>query len=431
MSSALLTLKASLTRLLRQSPEHSSDALVIAYSGGVDSTVLLHCVKQIAQDLDLPPLFAFHVNHGLNKNAMLWQSHCATFCQTLNVPFASATVEVKPRPRQSLEAEARDQRYAALMAFCQEKNAALLLGQHEDDQLETLLLQLKRGAGPKGLSGMAESHWRDNVLLLRPMLNISQSEIHKYATDNNLNWVEDDSNKDTRFDRNFLRQQILPVLQQRWPQFATTASRSARLCQEQSFLLQEVITERLATLRTTTGALDVTRLNQFSYHWQKQLLRTWLEESGLKLPSSAVLDQIVNMLTANQDRQPLVQLDQYQIRRFQGNLKIVTPLLPAPETEVIVNENTPLSLSWWPVTFELTGSGGCTLIAGLPSIIIRPEGSDVSKPLKTWLKSWHVPPWERKNVPILFKESQPVAVILKDTVKMLYSSPKGIVVKLY
>ena len=187
----------------------------------------------------------------------------------------------------------------------------LLTAHHQDDQAETVLLQLKRGAGPKGLSGMAKLHSQQGVLMARPLLEVGREDIVAYAKAQSLSWIEDESNLDSRFDRNFLRQQILPAITQRWPAFAQTVSRSAALCAEQQALLDEVCDEKLTALCSAPGCISVTGLNAMSESWQNALLRRWLAHNQVMMPGAKQLMQVRQMLTAKADAQPLVKAQRH------------------------------------------------------------------------------------------------------------------------
>ena len=214
----------------------------------MDSQVLLALAHQVSQSYPQLKINAIHVNHGLSVFAHDWQQHCEQQCAQRNIPLKIANVEVIPSARQSLEAAARAARYQAFQTLLS-SNATLLLGHHLDDQSETFLLQLKRGAGAKGLSAMAAfsgaKENRHGIDMLRPLLDHTRSAIQDYALAQQLTWVDDESNHDTRFDRNFLRHQVLPLLNQRWPGFTQSVSRSARLLNEQQTLIEQTAEEYL------------------------------------------------------------------------------------------------------------------------------------------------------------------------------------------
>jgi tRNA(Ile)-lysidine synthase len=185
---------------------------VVAYSGGMDSHVLLHLCYKLKI-----PVRAIHINHGLQKEADAWSKHCNKICEELNVPFFNIHVDAAATQGESPENAARNARYEALMSELK-VNECLLTAHHKDDQSETLLLQLFRGAGPAGLAAMPVVRKTGKGIHLRPLLECSRSELMQYAKENKLNWIEDPSNQNTDFDRNFVRQKIIPLIKGRWQQ---------------------------------------------------------------------------------------------------------------------------------------------------------------------------------------------------------------------
>lgn len=216
--------------------------LVVALSGGVDSVVLLHLLAIFKKKNRCYQIIAHNVHHGLSENADQWQQFCARFCVTLSVPFIASKVTLQKKTRTSLEALAREARYQCFQESMQ-KNDIILTGHHQNDQLETLLLALKRGSGSTGLQGIRVQQNFSNGFLLRPLLIFSREQLVDYAEANELQWIEDESNQNTEFDRNFIRHKISPLLLERWPAIANSASRTAQLCQEQQRLLDEVAAE--------------------------------------------------------------------------------------------------------------------------------------------------------------------------------------------
>ncbi len=178
---------------------------------------------------------ALYVDHGLQAAATAWGEHCAHVCRALNVPFRVLRIDARPAPGESPEAAARRARYAALAAELS-PDSALLTAHHRDDQAETLLLQLLRGAGPHGLAAMPAVSRLGQGWLLRPLLNVDRAELLAYARAHDLQWIEDASNQDTGFDRNYLRHRVLPLLRERWPAMNRTLARSARRCAETASL---------------------------------------------------------------------------------------------------------------------------------------------------------------------------------------------------
>ncbi len=213
--------------------------LWVAYSGGRDSHVLLSLLAAIRARLEPVELHIVHVNHDLSPNAAKWAQHCAMVCQALKLPYQALNVDATPMVGESQEAAARNARYQALEQLLVAGDA-LCTAHHQEDQAETLLLQLMRGAGPKGLAAMPESAPLGEALLLRPLLGVSRDTLCSYAQTQGLEWIDDESNFDTRFDRNYLRREVMPRLKKRWPAAAQTVSRSAAHCAKASHTLQSV-----------------------------------------------------------------------------------------------------------------------------------------------------------------------------------------------
>lgn len=273
-------------------PLHSP--LVVAFSGGVDSSVLLQ-LALLYRDQYHCELHAVHIHHGLSDNADGWSKHCDLQCRINDVVYHQQRVVVDTSSRKSIEAEARKARYHALLSACEQIGGVLLLGQHAEDQLETVLLQLKRGAGPQGLAGMAESQWRGDTLVLRPMLNLKKTDIVSFAHSEALSWVEDESNFETSFDRNFLRNDIIPDLVARWPELAKTVSRSALLCAEQSHLINDTANQFLNDCKLSPVRLSGDILTTLSISWQKAVIRLWFTQQGQLAPSKAQLDELLSL----------------------------------------------------------------------------------------------------------------------------------------
>lgn len=252
----------------------------IALSGGLDSTVLLHQLATLARTETLPPLHAIHVHHGLQAAADAWPQHCQQLCDSLGVPLTVVHVQVTPGA--SLEAAAREARYRAFEQAVG-PGEVLLTGQHRDDQAETLLFRLLRGTGVRGLAGMAAERALGQGWLLRPLLDVSRAQLEQYANSHRLAWVEDPSNTDTRFSRNYLRNDVLPVIARRWPQFAQTFARTASHLAEAQGLLAELAAQDLRVASTpspfpwlTLPSLDLGALQALSDARQRNALQHWL-----------------------------------------------------------------------------------------------------------------------------------------------------------
>ncbi len=317
--------KQAFTSLLLQ---YSPSRIAVALSGGLDSMVLLHLAQEAAQAAGLP-LFAFHVHHGLSPNADAWRAHCEAAAAALGVAFDSRDVLVE-KGRSGVEAAARKQRYAALGEMCRAHGVSLLLSAHHlDDQAETVLLQLFRGSGPAGLSGMDAANRAPGLLgdggtvIARPLLAVARTELEAYVATQGIAWVEDESNSDPRYTRNALRHQVMPVLAQAFPGFQRRIARSSAHAAASQRLLVELAEQDLAACRDG-DAIALPRLRQFSRDRIDNLLRHWFAQRGLGMPSTAWLEQMVDqLLSAREDAQPLVSHPEVDARRHRDRLYLV------------------------------------------------------------------------------------------------------------
>jgi tRNA(Ile)-lysidine synthase len=408
------------------------ETFVVAFSGGVDSMVLLTVLARLWEQGIGLPLQVVHVNHGLSDNALQWQEFCQQVCDQYQLPFHLVQLSLQRQPRKSLEELARDGRYQELFDFAHKVKGAVLTGQHQDDQLETVLLQLKRGAGVRGLAGMPKVKISARGMIARPLLTVSQQDIKAYAASRGLTWVEDESNQDETFDRNFLRQTILPSLTARWPSLGGTVSRSAQLCAESQRLIDDACDERLSVYRDNKGSLAIDQLKKEPVYWQRGIVRRWLDVQGVRAPSASQLEQILNMGDALMDRQPEVKLKSVILRRFKDRLYLCDEPVAFPLCQTLSFERAAeLPFSQQKITLTraekadaiaIQGDGAnahWTLVTGMPALRIRPQGKGHSKKFKDWLKLWEVPPWLRGSIPLLCCHGEPVAVLLSEHTVLL------------
>lgn len=299
--------------------------LVLAYSGGVDSEVLAYCLSKYAKQHGELQYQLVYVHHGLSQHADAWAQHCITRGQHYGLPTIIEHVQVKLGPRMSIEAEARRMRYQAIEQHVGSDDL-LLTAHHEDDQLETILLALKRGQGPKGLAAMGQIQPLMQGIQVRPLLDVSREHIEAYASANGLVHIEDESNQDDKYDRNFLRLDIIPRLKARWSSIATTASRSAFLCAEQQTVIDTEVSLRLPTWLTQAKFTQQTVFNLNGFDsltpsWQALLLRGFIESQGFTLPSFVQLNQIIHqLLNAKDDAKVLIRVGDCALRRFANQL---------------------------------------------------------------------------------------------------------------
>lgn len=386
---------------------HPGQHLTLGLSGGLDSVVLLELLAQLRQPLQFR-LSAIHVNHQLSRHAAEWAVFCFTLCETYAVPLDIAVVQVPFQPGDSLEAAARSVRHEAL-----NRSAAdfIVLAHHLDDQAETLLLQLLRGCGVEGASAMAELNGR----LLRPLLKTSRAQLVEYARHRGLNWVEDESNLDTRFDRNFLRHRVLPVLAERFPAYRETFLRASRNFSESSQLLEELARHDAVTA-IHEKKLSVQLLTHLSLPRAKNLLRHFLGLHGITAPSAIRLEDMLHQLvSAKQDAQIRIPLESFELRRFLGQAWVIsTPSQPDPGLNYVWQGEDELklhelggTLKFWPVHGQ--GISRARLEQAPVTLRLRQGGErlqpDCKRPrrsLKNLFQETGIPPWTRRTTPLLY-----------------------------
>ncbi|MGI8895531.1 MAG: tRNA lysidine(34) synthetase TilS [Casimicrobiaceae bacterium] len=393
--------------------------LAVALSGGRDSVVLLDALAQVATTRSLV-LFAIHVHHGLSINANAWAQFCANLCRARNIPLSVCKVDV-PRARGfSLEAEARRARYAALADAALEPAVShIALAHHQDDQAETLLLQLLRGAGPHGLAAMPQTR-RDprGLLWLRPLLGVARSEIDGYAAACKLAFVDDESNLDRRHVRNALRTTALPALKAIAPQVVPILARAAAHQGEAALLLDELAAFDAST--AFDGAtLDRASLGGLAPHRARNLLRWFLRQHGLPAPSSARLAAMLAQLThARPDARVRLAHGGTEIGVYHSRIVVHAP--PPPAYSVPWAGQALLALPHGMLAFERTlGQGVSAERFGAAQVTVRGRGGGERlqlapgrprRALKAILHEAGVPEWQRRGLPLLFCGDELAAV---------------------
>ena len=407
-------------------PPLSAAACVwVGYSGGCDSHVLLHLLAQLRQAQPFE-LKAVYVNHGLSPKAAEWGEHSRAICDDLDVSFVSLEVDATPKEGESPEAAARHTRYAAITELLHPGDY-FCTAHHQDDQAETLLLQLLRGAGPKGLAGMPASSSLGKATQLRPLLGFSQTQLRDYANQHTLNWIEDESNTDTGFNRNYLRHEVMPILRTRWPSADTTIARSAANCAEAAQLLEVLAEQDYQSVKSESSTeLSGGKLLELDFARQKNLLRYWIHQAGLPLPSEIKLQHVISdVLHAAQDKMPCVKWPGAEVRRFDGRLYVMPPLPEFDTTQVIPWDNLeqPLLLPdgrelVLKPTNQQSALSTKQLRQGRVSVRFRqggeqlhPVGSQRHKSLKQIFQEYRVPPWKRGRTPLLYVGDTLAAVV--------------------
>lgn len=400
----------------------------VAFSGGVDSHVLLYLLSQLSNQQPSLQITAVHVNHGLQSQSNDWAEHCQQTCDDLNIPILVKKVSVDLDNGQSPEAAARDARYAVFRELVEE-GCGLLMAHHEDDQAETVLLQLFRGAGVAGLSAMPGAMEFEKGWLLRPLLDVSRVQIEAFACQHGLKWVEDPSNTETSFDRNFLRHEIIPKLTSRWPALNTSLSRAASHQAEAASLLKQLAVQDYAGCHgRIVKTLSVSALLVLDLARQKNLLRYWIKTiCGLRLPDSRHMQRILTeVLTATANANPLVQWGNVQVRRYRDDLYAIS-------ASEIGNMQELAEIKNWQVDKPLLLADGTKLRAervkgkGLKLSLLEsgkllvgyrqggeqcvPVGRGHHHSVKKLMQEWGIPPWQRDHIPFIFVDDELAQVV--------------------
>jgi len=401
----------------------NAKVLWVAYSGGCDSHVLLHSLVALRSEIKAE-IKAIHINHGLSPFAPEWEEHCRDTCEQLAVPYIAISVNAKKK-NSSPEEAARHARYAEWKKLLN-KNEVILLAHHQDDQAETVLIQLLRGAGVKGLAAMPSQQYFSKGLLCRPLLTFLREEIHSYAVEHKLNWIDDPSNFDTDFDRNFLRHDVVPLLETHWPSLKKVLSRTASHQADADQLLTELAFQDWHHVREN-NQINISALVKLSEKRQRNILRYWLADiCELILPDTVHLQRILNeVLTAAVDAKPEVIWRGGEVRRYQGLLYAQEKLIEPQNDLMLVwpNIEMPLELNKNGLTLSAISSVGkglsqkklkntkISLQFRQGGETCRPVGRGQTHQLKKLFQEWKIPPWQRVSVPLLYVDGQLAQVV--------------------
>ena len=418
-----MTAESVITRPLHASLStlENNKTIWIAFSGGLDSTVLLHAAKNVVASTG-HPLIAIHVDHGLHADSANWCQHCAQFCDELNIRFENIVVDTKAYMHLGVEGAARAARYKAFESHFHAHDV-LLTAHHADDQLETVLLQLFRGSGSPGLAGCAAQRSLGEAVLLRPLLNVTREEIAAYAKQFNLRWLQDPANESMQFDRNYLRHELMPSLHARWPGLHATVSRAAQWQSENADLLDDLAKADWANCQIEMGStLPCDCLARLSNARQRNLLRWWIRQNGFQVPKAQVMQRIIeDVVNSDRDREPCVSWQAYEIRKYRNVLYLQKTMPPHDaDRKLTWNLNEPLELP--ELNLTLTSTALKEFGLDLKDIsylqvrfrvggeVMRPRGRGCQKELKTLFQEAGVLPWMRNRIPLLFKDDQLICV---------------------
>ncbi len=401
----LLQLNHFLSRHLRPTLR-----VLLALSGGLDSSVLLHLLAAVKQTIPFE-LHAMHVHHGLSQNADAWADFCTQQCKLLNVPIEIARVQVDINSKLGIEAAARRLRYSALFDFKHNEIAPdfIVTAHHQDDQAETLLLQLFRGAGVKGLASMASID--ESRRLMRPLLDVSRQTLLAHAVQHNITWCDDESNDNTQYERNFIRHDVMPVLSTRYPSVKSVLARTASHLAEASNLL-DTLAKIDAEYLLQNNSLCLQGLMALDLPRAKNLLRWWFSQHQLAMPPSEHLNEIIQQLfNAKPDAKINIQLQHLILKRYQERAYLCVER-DVEAFDMTWNGEPYLNLpNGGQLHFKQVVGSGLALKHGMTKLrITNRHGGERFKPdvlrptrtLKHLLQEANIPPWQREHLPLIY-----------------------------
>ncbi|WDI78542.1 tRNA lysidine(34) synthetase TilS [Candidatus Purcelliella pentastirinorum] len=384
---------------------------LVAYSGGLDSTVLLHKLFLLRESGSVRFIRAVHVNHGININAYDWEYHCVQQCKNWNIPLVLLNIFLNGKD--NLEAELRYKRYN-IMCKVLIKNEILLTAHHLDDQCESVLLALKRGSGLSGLSAIRDKMYFNNYhLVLRPFLAITRKELKFWAEFYNLTWVEDFSNNDIRYDRNFLRHKVIPIILKRWPFFSRSCFISAKHCKNEKYLLNYFIDIELKKYLFHDGSLNISSFFHMDFKLCHAILKRWIEYHNIKFFSRSFLNKLYDeVIMSSLDANPRLKIFQYEVRRYRNSIYLIK-IHPSLENLILL-WNRPWNIYYLPY------SSGILLVDSKGFSLRKPNhnervnirfkvfgeyyifGRKHKRKIKKLWQEFNIPPWMRNRIPLIF-----------------------------
>lgn len=388
----------------------SFEKLFLGFSGGLDSTVLLHIIAA-APHLK-SKLQVVHVHHGLSPNATGWQQHCLKICELLNVPCHSFPIQLSDK--RNLEESARSARYAVFANLLGEQDA-LVLGHHGNDQAETLLLQLLRGAGVDGLAAMPPIKVFAKGSLLRPLLTHSRQTLEEYAAQFKLTWVEDESNFNCNYSRNFIRHKVMPLLTEKWPGVVSTLGRSAEHFQEARDNLQSLA--KFSGVEVEHNTLEISSLLNLNDAQLKNILRMWLKHNQVRMPPTVYFSRLIHeVILAREDAMPLLSWDNCEVRRYQNQLHLLIKANTTSGSIIWDDLSEPLNFGDYQISAQPSDSGILIPDSSECEVQTREGGERFvwhgqTKSLKKLLQAWKIPTWEREQIPLLYINGELAAII--------------------
>ncbi|MCF6808342.1 tRNA lysidine(34) synthetase TilS [Thiotrichales bacterium 19S9-12] len=400
--------------------KHPTKHIAVGFSGGVDSIVLLNALVNLKNQHQFS-LSAIHINHNLQSVSKKWEEFCKSFAQSKNVPLYSTLITDKPPKGESIEAWAREKRYQFFDKIMKDIKAEYLyLAHHQNDQAETFLLNLMRGSGINGLSAMPQVRQRNQYYIARPLLHITKEPIKTYAKDKNLSWVEDSTNLDTKFDRNYVRHHVLPSLSERFSAVKHIAQ-SSLYCQEVAQLLEKYLENDLMLITNETNQIDYLNLLQYDEIKQTYLIRLWLKKSQIKPPSRRKMAEFIKSIK-NAENNWEFHWEQHVIILYDNLLQCYPISSEIPDDfkckwtdrdkllSLFSYHISKTDLAYLGLDIDQIDFNQVTLRARKPKDRCQPLDRNKSNTLKVIFQEKQIPKWLRKRTPIVEYKDKIIAV---------------------
>jgi tRNA(Ile)-lysidine synthase len=384
------------------------------FSGGADSSALLHALHEIRDELQVP-ICAVHFHHGLSPDADDWQSHCQNFCVQRSISFTSRKLEINRANKTSIEEESRNLRYQAIGEILQTGDI-YLTAHHADDQAETLFLNLMRGSGIEGLAGIPELRKLGQGSVARPLLNSRRSDLEHYLGRQNIEWLEDPSNKDDAFDRNFLRNTLFPQLETRWPGLVRRLTRTSRTARITSTALADFIDRHYDKLLGSPHRMALSPFVQLEPPMQALVLRQWLRRQEIPVLSEVRLNEFIGQIAeSTESSQAEVRWNGWQMKRFGKFIWLQGQIIPGLEAgkDWISGQKLALDLSLGCLRLkgkEIAVPPGWQVASRRKGERIRLHNKGVRRKLKDLLRESAIPPWLRLSIPVFYWDKEAVAI---------------------
>ena len=395
--------------ILNNAQKEKNYEILVAYSGGIDSTALLYLANKFAQKEKIG-LSAIHVNHNINIDSKKWENHCKFFCKKINVPLFLKNINIDLNSKDSIEEVARNKRYEAIHSIMK-KNTCLLTAHHADDQVETFFYNLFRGSGVKGLSSMPEIRFTPKGLHLRPFLGFNKNTLEDFVARFNLEFINDKSNENTDFARNYIRSEVLPIVKKKWPNYSKTIQRAiANIANAQKLNLELALADfQKFKIDGKNNRINI-KVRSLEENRFYNVIRFWIGQNNFKMPTLEQINSIKkDVFGAGKDKKPYFSCGTYEIHRFKDTVEIMSPLKKHDPTiiykwkkdEDLTIPSLSVKLRWQNLEQRLGRE-----IKDNVEVRFRHKGQNIkvnsTKSLKDYMREKNIPPWERDRTILIF-----------------------------